>query len=272
MGCYRAMFLASLTASLLAGVTPVALASGQVRPGSRTATVAQADPNAPAPQPSSGDQGTAEPGATDPGSSDPNAGDPGATDPTPTGATPNPLPPSLPGATPSPIAPIPGHPKPTRARKHAILATPIRSGHTVPGAVAELLPSGRAAAPADAPYAVKLIIWTANRLIGLPYRYGGGHGSFADNSYDCSGAVSYALHAADAIAYPEDSTLLEKWGLRGAGKWVTVYANHGHAWMVVAGLRLDTSPFDDPSGLDGPRWRPASRPQAGYRVRHPLGL
>jgi hypothetical protein len=164
------------------------------------------------------------------------------------------------------------HPKPTRARKHAILATPIRSGHTVPGSVAELLPSGRAAAPSDAPYAVKLIIWTANRLIGLPYRYGGGHVSFADNSYDCSGAVSYALHAADAIAYPEDSTLLEKWGRRGAGKWVTVYANHGHAWMIVAGLRLDTSPVDDPAGLDGPRWRPAARLAAGYRVRHPRGL
>jgi hypothetical protein len=142
----------------------------------------------------------------------------------------------------------------------------------VPGTVAELLPSGRAAAPADAPYAVKLIIWTANRLIGLPYRYGGGHGSFADNAYDCSGAVSYALHAVDAIAYPEDSTLLGKWGLRGAGNWVTVYANRGHAWMIVAGLRLDTSPVDDPTGLDGPRWRPEGRPRAGYRVRHPRGL
>jgi hypothetical protein len=135
-----------------------------------------------------------------------------------------------------------------------------------------MLPSGRAAAPTGAPYAVKLIIWTANRLIGLPYRYGGGHASFADNAYDCSGAVSYALHAADAIAFPEDSTLLEKWGRRGPGKWVTVYANRGHAWMIVAGLRLDTSPVDDPQGLDGPRWRPAQRPTDGYKVRHLPGL
>jgi cell wall-associated NlpC family hydrolase len=206
---------------------------------------------------------------TDPGSADPNAGNT-----TPTSDSPQPLTPGLTDATPAPLpAPLQlAHPKPTRARKHAILATPIRSGHTVPGTVAELLPSGRAAAPSDAPYAVKLIIWTANRLIGLPYRYGGGHASFADNSYDCSGAVSYALHAADAITYPEDSTLLENWGRRGAGKWVTVYANHGHAWMIVAGLRLDTSPVDDPAGLDGPRWRPATRPKASYRVRHPLGL
>lgn len=213
--------------------------------------------------------------AQDPGSAtDPSAqSDPG-TDPTPLEAQPQPQqPPGNPlVAQPVPSLPLPSNPTPTRRRKHAIAATPVVGGQTVPGTVAQLLPSGRAAAPADAPYAVKLIIWTANRLIGLPYRYGGGHASFADNSYDCSGAVSYALHAADAILYPEDSTLLEQWGRRGPGQWVTVYANGGHAWMIVAGLRLDTSPVGDPQGLDGPRWRPPQRPVDGFRVRHPLGL
>jgi cell wall-associated NlpC family hydrolase len=270
MGYCRAAVLASVSASLLAGLAPVSVAGGKVPARPPIASVAQAPGDqSGTPQGSSGDPNAGDPGVTDPGSADPNAGNT-----TPTSDSPQPLTPGLTDATPAPLpAPLQlAHPKPTRARKHAILATPIRSGHTVPGTVAELLPSGRAAAPSDAPYAVKLIIWTANRLIGLPYRYGGGHASFADNSYDCSGAVSYALHAADAITYPEDSTLLENWGRRGAGKWVTVYANHGHAWMIVAGLRLDTSPVDDPAGLDGPRWRPATRPKASYRVRHPLGL
>jgi hypothetical protein len=161
-------------------------------------------------------------------------------------------------------------PTPTRRRKHAIAAASVLSGPTVPGLVGEILPSGKAVPPAGAPRSVKVLMWTANRLIGLPYRYGGGHAAFADRAYDCSGAVSYALHAAGLLSSPEDSTSLEQWGHRGTGRWVTVYANHGHAWMVVAGVRLDTSPVGDPAGLDGPRWRPAIRPPGNFRVRSPL--
>lgn len=164
----------------------------------------------------------------------------------------------------------PARPKP-RKLAHAIAASAVPSGPTVPGSVAQILPSGLAAAPASAPHSVKVMIWTANRLIGLRYRYGGGHASFSDTSYDCSGSVSYALHAAGMLASPEDSTGLESWGRRGTARWVTVYTNRAHAWMIVAGIRLDTSPVGDPSGLDGPRWRPASRPTAGFKIRHAGG-
>lgn len=267
---------AALTAAIVTLICALGAAPALGDPGS----------NAPGPAdpgytgPGATDPGANDPGVTDPGPADPGSGGPGTTDPGSSTTPPTDSPPQSPASPPgltdltpqaTPVPPL-LHEKPTRRHKHAILATPLHTGHTVPGSVAQLLPSGRAAAPAVAPYGVKLIIWTANRLIGLPYRYGGGHASFADNAYDCSGSVSYALHAADAIAYPEDSTLLESWGGRGQGKWVTVYANHGHAWMIVAGLRLDTSPVDDPQGLDGPRWRPADRPRAGYRVRHPIGL
>ena len=153
----------------------------------------------------------------------------------------------------------------------AISASAVVSGPTVPGSVAKILPSGLAAAPSAAPHSVKVMIWTTNRLIGLRYRYGGGHASFSDSAYDCSGSVSYALHAAGMLSYPEDSTGLESWGRKGSARWVTVYTNSGHAWMIVAGIRLDTSPVADPSGLNGPRWRPADRPTAGFQVRHAGG-
>jgi hypothetical protein len=158
---------------------------------------------------------------------------------------------------------------PTKPRKGAIPATPITSGPTVPGGVAEILSSGHAVPPAAAPRWVKDIIWTANRLIGLPYRYGGGHASFSDNAYDCSGSVSYALHAGGLLAYTEDSTEFEHWGKSGFGSWVTVFATNGHAWMTVAGIRLDTSPVNDPGGLMGPRWRPGLEPLGGFKVRQP---
>jgi hypothetical protein len=163
-----------------------------------------------------------------------------------------------------------GQPHPFRPIESAVPADPVLAGPTVAGSVAELLPSGLAAAPADAPQAVRVMIWTANRLIGLRYLWGGGHGSFSDRGYDCSGTVSYALHAAALIAVPEDSRELEHWGGHGAGRWVTVYARNGHAFMVIAGLRLDTSPEGDPTGLSGPRWRPSLRDTRGYQARRPL--
>jgi hypothetical protein len=158
---------------------------------------------------------------------------------------------------------------PTRRRRHAIPATPVTSGPTVPGDTAEILGSGLAVPPAGAPQRVKVLIWTANRLIGLPYRYGGGHASFSSNAYDCSGSVSYALHAAGLLGYPEDSSALMHWGLRGPGTWITVYATAGHAWMTVAGIRLDTSPVNDPLGLAGPRWRPGLEWPERFKKRHP---
>lgn len=143
----------------------------------------------------------------------------------------------------------------------------------VPGAVAKLLPSGLAAAPADAPPEVQQAIWAANKIIGLPYVYGGGHNArFAGRGYDCSGTVSFALHGAGLLRTPLDSGSFMRWGLAGKGSWFTIYTNPGHAFAVIAGLRLDTSAAGDPSGLKGPRWRPVLRSTHGFRARHPLGF
>jgi hypothetical protein len=143
---------------------------------------------------------------------------------------------------------------------------------TVPGAVAQIV-NGLAAAPADAPDAVKQAIWAANAIIGRPYRYGGGHArGFIDRGYDCSGTVSYALHGGDLLDSPLDSSSFMRWGEKGAGDWITVYTNPGHAYVVIAGLRLDTSAAGDPSGLKGPRWRPNLRSSRGFKARHPAGL
>jgi hypothetical protein len=144
---------------------------------------------------------------------------------------------------------------------------------TVPGAVAVMLPSGYAAAPELAPDAVKAAIWGANQIVGLPYKYGGGHNAkFRSRGYDCSGTVSYALFRGGLLTAPLDSGSFMKWAERGAGEWITVYTNPGHAFAVIAGLRLDTSAAGDPSRLKGPRWRPSLRKTRGYRARHPLGL
>ncbi len=141
----------------------------------------------------------------------------------------------------------------------------------VPGSLARYI-DGLAAAPMSAPPAIQAMIWAGNQIIGLPYIFGGGHASFISPGYDCSGTVSFALHGADLLATPEDSSEFEIWGSHGAGRWVAIFANAGHAYMTVAGLRLDTSAADDPSNQQGPRWRPLRPENAGYTVRHPLGL
>ncbi len=141
----------------------------------------------------------------------------------------------------------------------------------MPGTLARYV-DGLAAAPMSAPAAVQEIIWAGNQLIGLPYIYGGGHASFNSAGYDCSGTVSYALHGGDLLSSPEDSTEFESYGSHGVGRWVTIFANEGHAYMTVAGLRLDTSPANDPSDLPGPRWRPLRPGNEGFVVRHPTGL
>jgi hypothetical protein len=142
---------------------------------------------------------------------------------------------------------------------------------TVPGTTAEILPDGYAAAPAAAPPAVQQAIWAGNQLIGLPYIYGGGHASFIAAGYDCSGAVSYALHGGDFLSTTLDSTGFETWGLAGAGIWVTVYTNPAHAFLEIAGIRLDTSTAGDPNGLPGPRWRPLLASTKGFAARYPQG-
>jgi hypothetical protein len=144
---------------------------------------------------------------------------------------------------------------------------------TVPGVAAKLLENGLAAAPQGAPDSVKQAIWAANAIIGRPYRYGGGHAKgFVDRGYDCSGTVSVALHGGDLLDSPLDSTSFLRWGSAGAGQWITVYTNPGHAFAVIAGLRLDTSAAGDPSGAKGPRWRPVLRSSRGFKARHPVGL
>jgi cell wall-associated NlpC family hydrolase len=141
----------------------------------------------------------------------------------------------------------------------------------VPGSIARYV-NGYAAAPMNAPPSVQQVIWTANEIIGLPYIFGGGHGSFTSPGYDCSGTVSFALHGGSLLPTPMDSSEFETWGSHGAGRWIAVFGNAGHAYMDVAGLRLDTSAADDPSNQQGPRWRPLRVGNSGYTVRHPLGL
>ena len=129
-------------------------------------------------------------------------------------------------------------------------------------------PGGMAQAPAGAPEAVALVIAAGNAISGLPYSYGGGHASFQASAYDCSGSVSYALAAAGLVSSPLDSTGFMSWGEPGPGQWITVYANAGHAYMVVGGWRFDTSALS--SG--GTRWTRAQRSSAGFVARHPAGL
>jgi hypothetical protein len=153
---------------------------------------------------------------------------------------------------------------------------------SVAGSVAKVLPDGTAAAPADAPEPVKQAIWAANRLQSMPYKYGGGHAKVEDTGYDCSGTVSYALIHAGLLTSPLPSGPFMRWGERGKGQWITVYAHGGHAYAVIAGLRLDTSSYSSRAARKGrviastlergPRWRMTMRPSTGFRARHPLGL
>lgn len=142
----------------------------------------------------------------------------------------------------------------------------------VRGSTAMLRTDGRAAIPHDAPVRVRAIIRAANAIIGKPYKWGGGHGRLRDTGYDCSGAVSYALIMAGQLGWPLVSGDFAKTFAPGSGRWVTVYANSGHVYMEVAGLRLDTSPVGDPTGQLGVRWRPVIGQRLGFRNRHPLGL
>ena len=145
------------------------------------------------------------------------------------------------------------------------------SGPTIASSRAALR-DGIAMAPADAPLAVKRAIWAANQLRSKPYRYGGGHRSFRDSGYDCSGTVSYALGGAGLISSPLSASDFRRYGERGQGRWITVYARNGHTFAVIAGLRLDTTPGDSSRYPWAPRWQRRTRGPAGFEARHPVGL
>jgi peptidoglycan hydrolase-like protein with peptidoglycan-binding domain len=128
--------------------------------------------------------------------------------------------------------------------------------------------SGMAVAPASAPDEVKAIIEAGNTIATKPYKYGGGHARWNDTGYDCSGSVSYVLHAAGLLSRALDSTEFMSWGRRGRGTWVTIRTNPSHAYMIVAGLRFDTSA----RSRTGNRWSEQMRSASGYVARHPNGL
>ena len=133
------------------------------------------------------------------------------------------------------------------------------------------LRGARAIAPPSAPPAVKAMIAAANHIRHRPYRWGGGHRDWRSHGYDCSGSVSYVLHAAGLLDWPLDSTGFMRWGRGGPGSWVRIYANQEHVFMVIAGLRWDTSYITD-GDRTGPGWSELMRPTQGFRVRHPVGL
>ncbi len=135
-----------------------------------------------------------------------------------------------------------------------------------PPGTARLRGDGTAVAPIDAPASVRAVIAAGNRIAKTPYVWGGGHGSWSAGGYDCSGSVSYALHGGGLLAGPLTSGGLMSWGFPGRGRWITVYAHGTHTFMVVAGLRYDTS------GASPSRWQTGMRSSAGFAIRHPAGL
>ena len=168
---------------------------------------------------------------------------------------------SAPAPAPEPAGGVPaapGAPLPAPA--------PVPAG---PHGAATLAPNGTAVAPVDAPPVVKAIIAAGNRIARKPYVWGGGHGSWIARGYDCSGSVSFALHGAGLLTSPLVSGSLAGWGAPGRGSWVTIYANAGHVFMSVAGLRFDTS---GRRTQHSSRWQVERRSARGYRVRHVPGL
>ena len=138
-----------------------------------------------------------------------------------------------------------------------------------PTAKAKLLPNGMLIPPASAPPRVKAVIAAANKIRSKPYIWGGGHARWWDRGYDCSGSVSFALHGGNFIESPLPSGPMESWGLAGEGRWITVWANAGHAYAEIAGYRWDTS--GDEGGETGPRWHAELRDNIGFVPRHPAG-
>jgi hypothetical protein len=145
------------------------------------------------------------------------------------------------------------------------------SSHPMIAGDRAVLRNGIAYAPSQAPQSVKNAMWAANTLRHKPYVWGGGHRSFNDRGYDCSGTVSFALHHAGLLETPMPSSDFCHYGARGQGRWITIYSRHGHTFAVIAGLRLDTTDLRY-GGDVGPRWYAQGRAIGGFEARHPVGL
>jgi cell wall-associated NlpC family hydrolase len=181
----------------------------------------------------------------------------------------------------APVGNAPGDPgeylppvtAPTGPTKPPIFTPPTIKWPAPPkGAYAKLRANGRTAvAPKAAPKPIKAMIHAANSITHKPYVWGGGHGRWYDRGYDCSGATSFVLRAGGYLNSPLVSGDLARWGARGGGNWVRIYANSTHVFIVIAGLRFDTSSYGAGGG-SGPRWRSTVRPTGGFRLRHPAGL
>jgi hypothetical protein len=150
----------------------------------------------------------------------------------------------------------------------AIAGKPKKGRRQVPGTKARLDRNGLAIPPVAAPARVRAAIRAGNRIAKKPYKYGGGHGVLNDSGYDCSGSVSYALRRAQLMTSSLASSGFMSWGRHGRGRWITVRANAGHAYMVIAGLRFDTSA----GKRTGTRWSAQMRSPRGYVATHPPGL
>jgi hypothetical protein len=148
--------------------------------------------------------------------------------------------------------------------------TPAEVDICTPTPKARLLDNGMLIPPESAPARVKQAIAYANRIRNKPYVFGGGHARWWDRGYDCSGSVSYALRGGAFLDSPLPSGPLMRWGLSGEGRWITVYANAGHTYAVIAGYRWDTSGNTD--GRTGPSWHEEVRAPSGFVARHPAGF
>jgi cell wall-associated NlpC family hydrolase len=185
--------------------------------------------------------------------------------------------PDLSGVKPGDDAPSPGAPTDAEVRAELREARAALSrfkqflnttAYLATGPRARVLPDGTAQAPDNAPEVVKRVILAANQIAKFPYKWGGGHGAWRDNGYDCSGSVSFALAGAGLLDRPLTSGLFMGYGEPGPGRWITIYANEGHMFMVVAGLRFDTSG----QGRAGTRWQEGVATTGGFAVRHVPGL
>ena len=157
------------------------------------------------------------------------------------------------------------------AREESIPQIETRGDHPTVAGSRAVVRNGIAYAPSRAPQSVKNAIWAANTIRRKPYIWGGGHGSFYDRGYDCSGSVSYALHGAGLLSAPLPSSDLMRYGERGRGRWITIYSRPGHTFAVIAGLRLDTTDLGH-GGDVGPRWYADGRDTGSYVARHPAAL
>ncbi len=148
--------------------------------------------------------------------------------------------------------------------------TPAAIDICTPTPKARLLKNGMLIPPKSAPHRVKAVIAAANKIRNKPYIYGGGHAKWWDRGYDCSSSVSFALHGGGFLKSPLPSGPMERWGSAGEGRWITIYANAGHAYAEIAGYRWDTS--GNGGGKTGPSWHADARDGKGYAARHPAGF